>query len=114
MKAESDLIKWEYYSNLFREDSKNPGKLKLCPKLTREHINPSKQMKMRVYLATQVSLVNQKHKTYILNIFSSIVFNKCLIFRFLAIRLQLVLNILRLKIHNCLESLRKQENLQFG
>ena len=49
-------IKWEYYFRLYTEDCKNEAHRRFCPKLTIEHINPSNQMKMRVYLASQVNI----------------------------------------------------------
>lgn len=67
-------IKWEYYELLFQKDQelmeygnlgelilqddddkqRLKGNLRLCPKITRSHINPENALKMRVNLATQV------------------------------------------------------------
>ncbi|KAH8025845.1 hypothetical protein HPB51_012877 [Rhipicephalus microplus] len=45
---------WAHYDTLFVEDEKNPAYLKVCPKLTYAHVNPTNTLKMRVKLATQV------------------------------------------------------------
>ncbi|KAG0417767.1 hypothetical protein HPB47_005370 [Ixodes persulcatus] len=47
--------KWAQYEALFHQDQLVPGDLRVCPKLTVEHIHPSQTDKMRVKLATQVS-----------------------------------------------------------
>lgn len=33
-----------------------PGNLRICPKLTKNHVNPTNMMKIKVKLATQVLL----------------------------------------------------------
>ncbi|KAH8025728.1 hypothetical protein HPB51_010969 [Rhipicephalus microplus] len=45
---------WAHYDKLYVENSKLPGYLRGCPKLTFSHMNPSSTEKMRVKLATQV------------------------------------------------------------
>ncbi|KAH6947068.1 hypothetical protein HPB50_016987 [Hyalomma asiaticum] len=45
---------WAHYDTLYVEDEKNPAYLKVCPKLTYAHVNPTNTLKMRVKLATQV------------------------------------------------------------
>jgi hypothetical protein len=47
-------VEWRFYQNLFKEDKKLPANLRLCPKLTENHINPTNTAKMRVSFATQV------------------------------------------------------------
>ena len=53
---------------LFDEDRKLPGNIRLCPKLTRSHVNPDTFERMRVSLMTQV---------YISVIFSGHELNAC-------------------------------------
>lgn len=53
-KMQPKVVKWEHYEKLYKLDSANNG-VRMCPKLTREHIYLANQMKMRVYLATQVA-----------------------------------------------------------
>lgn len=47
-------VHWAHYDTLFVEEEKNPAYLKVCPKLTYAHVNPTNTLKMRVKLATQV------------------------------------------------------------
>lgn len=54
-KVNGDFIKWDYYEHLYIEDSKNS--LRVCPKLTDNHIKPSNTLKIRVFLATQVIIL---------------------------------------------------------
>lgn len=56
LKFQGEQIRWDYYEKLYAEDKKNGGRLKVCPKLTEQHINPSYALKMRVFLATQVKI----------------------------------------------------------
>lgn len=48
------LIRWSCYDALFVADSKHCGELRVCLKITYNHVNPSKMLKMRVKLATQI------------------------------------------------------------
>ncbi|XP_063934406.1 uncharacterized protein LOC135146177 [Zophobas morio] len=47
-------ILWSYYEALYELDKKNPGNLRVCKKLSYDHINPTNFLKMRVKLATQI------------------------------------------------------------
>lgn len=47
-------IRWSCYDALFVADSKNTAALRVCPKLTYNHVNPSNMLKMQVKLAMQV------------------------------------------------------------
>lgn len=46
-------VKWEYFQQIFAAD-KAHGELRLLPKITREHVDPTKIKKMRVKHAVQV------------------------------------------------------------
>lgn len=46
------FIRWDHYCNVFNNDSKNM--LKICPKVTRHHIELNNLTKMKVKYATQV------------------------------------------------------------
>lgn len=54
MKAGGELIRWNDYVALYSFDNKGPGLLKVCPKITWSHVNPSQTEKMRVKYAAQV------------------------------------------------------------
>ncbi|XP_077502979.1 uncharacterized protein LOC144113650 [Amblyomma americanum] len=54
LKRDGKLIRWSCYDALFVADSKNKTELKVCPKITYSHINPSRMLRMRVKLATQI------------------------------------------------------------
>ena len=54
LQINNELIKWEYYENLFKVDSQLPANLRIFYKLTEDHIAPSNMTKMRVFLAAQV------------------------------------------------------------
>ncbi|XP_071644830.1 uncharacterized protein [Temnothorax longispinosus] len=56
-KINGQEVEWRFYQNLFKEDKKLPANLRLCPKLTENHINPTNTAKMRVSFATQVHLI---------------------------------------------------------
>lgn len=53
-----EWVQWKYYKNLYEEDCNNPACLRVCPKLTKNHIFPTNCLKMRVSLATQVCFVH--------------------------------------------------------
>ncbi|KAG8236684.1 hypothetical protein J437_LFUL016721 [Ladona fulva] len=46
--------KWDHISTLYNADKLLPAELRVCPNLTVNHLQPSKVMKMRVRLATQI------------------------------------------------------------
>lgn len=48
------LIRWSCYDALFVADSKHCGERRVCLKITYNHVNLSKMLKMRVKLATQI------------------------------------------------------------
>ncbi|KAH6945673.1 hypothetical protein HPB50_009587 [Hyalomma asiaticum] len=54
LKRNGKLIKWSCYDALFVADSKNAGELRVCPKISYNHVNPSNMLRMRVKLATQI------------------------------------------------------------
>ncbi|KAH7985071.1 hypothetical protein HPB49_026625 [Dermacentor silvarum] len=54
LKVNGQWVKWDLYTAVYKEDCKNAGGLKVCPKITEHHIYPSKMELMRVKLATQV------------------------------------------------------------
>lgn len=54
LKRNGKFIKWSCYDALFAADTKNATELRVCPKLTYSHVNPSNMLKMRVKLATQL------------------------------------------------------------
>ncbi|KAH7964173.1 hypothetical protein HPB51_027589 [Rhipicephalus microplus] len=54
LKKDGKLIKWSCYDALYVADNENKAELKVCPKITFNHINPSKMLRMRVKLATQI------------------------------------------------------------
>lgn len=54
LKKNGQFIKWSCYDALFVEDTKNAAQLRVCPKLTFNHVNPSRILRMCVKLATQV------------------------------------------------------------
>ncbi|KAJ3656494.1 hypothetical protein Zmor_015567 [Zophobas morio] len=47
-------VNWMHYKMLFDYDKNLPHNLRICPKLTQMHIQPTNFMKMRVKLATQI------------------------------------------------------------
>jgi len=49
-----DCIKWDHYCQVFNNDSKNM--LKICPKISRHHMELNNLTKMKVKYATQVIL----------------------------------------------------------
>ena len=57
MQYKGQTLSFEYYAAAFVEDSKGLGKgLRMMPKITSAHISPSSFEKMRVSLATQVTI----------------------------------------------------------
>lgn len=54
LQVKGEWIKWCYYDQLYVADRSLPAHLRICPKLTFSHLNPSSTEKMRVKLATQV------------------------------------------------------------
>lgn len=53
---DGEIIDWAFYKTLYDVDSKLClGGKRVCPKLTPEHIEPNNMLKMRVFLAVQVS-----------------------------------------------------------
>ncbi|KAH9376841.1 hypothetical protein HPB48_009749 [Haemaphysalis longicornis] len=53
LKVKEEWVKWWFYVAVYK-DLKNAGGLKVCPKITNRHVNPSNMDLMRVKLATQV------------------------------------------------------------
>lgn len=51
---DGERAQWAHYDKLFVEDLKQPAHLRVCPKITFAHINPTNTEKMRVKLATQI------------------------------------------------------------
>lgn len=49
-----ERVRWAHYDKLFDEDVKQPAYLRVCPKITHAHINPSNTEKMHVKLAKQL------------------------------------------------------------
>lgn len=47
-------VMWSHYDKLYVVDTKAEGMLRVCPKLSFSHVNPSNTEKMRVKLATQL------------------------------------------------------------
>lgn len=64
------LIKWEYYSNLFKIESKNI--IKVCPKLTKHHFDLTNLSKMKVKYAVQVinKIIDTHNYVYITFIYN--------------------------------------------
>ncbi|XP_077535872.1 uncharacterized protein LOC144148165 [Haemaphysalis longicornis] len=54
LKRQGRFIKWSCYDALYVADTKHAADLRVCPKLTYSHVNPSNMLKMRVKLATQL------------------------------------------------------------
>lgn len=54
MNAKSEYIEWRFYENLYNLDTKQFGLARVCPKLSKAHIQLDNTAKMRVRLATQV------------------------------------------------------------
>ena len=49
------LVKWQYYKNLYEADTTRADRKRVCPKLSRNHVNPDNTIKMRVYVMAQVN-----------------------------------------------------------
>ncbi|KAH6939754.1 hypothetical protein HPB50_021558 [Hyalomma asiaticum] len=54
LKVNGRWVHWSCYVAVYKEDCKNAGGLKVCPKITHHHIYPSHMELMRVKLATQI------------------------------------------------------------
>ncbi|KAH7942060.1 hypothetical protein HPB49_020112 [Dermacentor silvarum] len=54
LKVNGQWVHWSCYVAVYKEDCKNAGGLKVCPKVTHHHIYPSHMELMRVKLATQL------------------------------------------------------------
>ncbi|KAH6948621.1 hypothetical protein HPB50_025400 [Hyalomma asiaticum] len=54
LNVKGEWVKWWFYAAVYKEDLKNAGGLKFCPKITSRHVYPSDMDLMRVKLATQV------------------------------------------------------------
>lgn len=54
MQINGKYVKWHHIQDLYEQDNKLPGNLRVCPKLSKSHINLSVSDKMKVRLATQV------------------------------------------------------------
>lgn len=54
LKRQGRFIKLSCYDALYVADTKHAAELRVCPRLTYNHVNPSNMLKMRVKLATQV------------------------------------------------------------
>lgn len=54
LKRQGRFIKWSCYDALYVADTKHAADLRVCPKLTYNHVNPSNMLKMRVTLSTQL------------------------------------------------------------
>ncbi|KAH6944769.1 hypothetical protein HPB50_004973 [Hyalomma asiaticum] len=54
LNVKGEWVKWWIYVAVYKEDLKNGGGLKVCPKITSRHVHPSNMELMRVKLATQV------------------------------------------------------------
>lgn len=54
LKRQGQFIKLSCYDALYVADTKHAAELRVCPKLTYDHVSPSNMLKMRVKLATQV------------------------------------------------------------
>ena len=52
LQVNGDVVHWKYYTALVDRELKTIQRV--CPKLTKDHVNLSSPMKMRVYLAVQV------------------------------------------------------------
>ncbi|KAH7958676.1 hypothetical protein HPB49_004140 [Dermacentor silvarum] len=54
LKVNGQWVHWSCYVTVYKEDCKNAGGLKVCPKATHHHIYPSHIELIRVKLATQL------------------------------------------------------------
>lgn len=54
LRVKGQWVKWWFYVAVYKEDLKNAGSLKVCPKITNRHVNPSNMDLMLVKLAPQV------------------------------------------------------------
>lgn len=54
LKLSGEQILWAHYDKLYVADTNDPGYLRVCPKLSFSHLNPTTTEKMRVKLATQL------------------------------------------------------------
>lgn len=62
-------VKLDYYQSLFDLDYNGLTGLKLAHKLTKSHVNPSNNEKMKVKYASQVSPLKKKYVKALLNYF---------------------------------------------
>ena len=58
MQINGRYIRWHHIKTLYEQDNKLPGNLRVCPKLSNNHMKLSVSDKMKVRLATQVMNFN--------------------------------------------------------